>query len=443
MKRKMMWLITSLLVLACLVITACSPAAPAAPQLPTSPTAGAVTIAPAAAKETIIRWRPRPGNQAEHDAYQAINTELNQKLSAQGFQLQYDPAPTQGYVDQFLSEQAAGNLPDIVWMDGANFGDAAAQGYALDLSSLVNADARFTLGAFNAAAVRELQQGGKLWGLPADISTLVMYYNKDLFRAKGLEDPASLAAKGQWNWDTFRSAALALTDPAAKQYGFALNNDWGPWGWFVLSGGGSFYNSDRTTCNLTDPGSIAGLQYMSDLFSKDHVGPPPNPQNENEFHAGSIAMFPNGRWMTPRMRQDGFDWGVVEMPEGPAGKRTWLFWNAYLINARSQHPDLAWLALKELTSPEVQARLAQLGSIMPARTEVSVQDAFLNSRPPSDNSPFTTGLNYAQSQTALFTGKSTAVRQAYQTAVDRIEADRATPMDAASEACNTANPLLR
>ncbi len=49
-------------------------------------------------------------------------------------------------------------------------------------------------------------------------------------------------------------------------------------------------------------------------------------------------MFPNSRAMTAAMRQDKFEWGVVEMPEGLFGKKTWLFWNPYLIGAKTPRP---------------------------------------------------------------------------------------------------------
>ncbi len=389
-----------------------------------------------------IRWRIRPDNQAEQDIYQTINAELSKQLEAQGIQVQYDPAPAQGDYDQLASEYSTGSAPDIAWVGGANTGDFTSKGAVLDLKPLADADPNFKPTDYNDASMKELGQGGKLWGLPRDISTLVMYYNKDMFKAKGLEDPADLAAKGQWNWDAFRKAAIALTDPSTKQYGFSMSNEWGPWGWFVLSGGGSLYNGDRTACNLTDPGSIKGLQFMADLFLKDRVGPPPGADSETGFHAGSIAMFPNGRWMTPRMRQDQFDWGVVEMPEGPVGKKTWLFWGPYLISAQTQHPQEAWTVLKELTSPAVQARLAALGVNVPSNKDKAALDAFLNSRPPADNTPFLSGVDYAQTEMALSTANFGSVNAAYQTAIDRILADRATPEEAASQACDAANPLL-
>ena len=404
------------------------------------------TAQPAAKELVTIRWRTRPDNKAEQDVYQTINDELSKKLEAQGIKLQYDPAPVQGYFDKLTTEYSAGNAPDIAWVGGANTADYAPKGVVLDLKPLADADKSFNVANFYDAPMKELEQGGKLWGLPRDISTLVMYYNKDMFKAKGLEDPADLAAKGQWNWDAFQKAAIALTDPAKKQYGFSMSNWWGLWGWFVNSGGGSLFNADRTACNLTDPGSIKGLQFMADLFLKDKVAPPPGVEggvSETDFHAGNVGMFPNGRWMTPAMRQDKFDWGVVEMPQGPGGKKTWLFWGPYLISAKTKYPEQAWTVLKELTSPDVQARIAALGTNIPSNKAQAAVDAFLNSKPPADNTPFVKGADYANAEMALFTGNFGDIDEAYQPAIDKIFAGKSTPEQAAKQACDNANPMFK
>jgi multiple sugar transport system substrate-binding protein len=445
MNRKTTWIVLSVLVMSSLVLSACGGAAPATPAA--QPPAAQATTAPSATEPVTIRWRTRPDNKAEQDVYQQINDELNTKLAAQGIQLQYDPAPVAGYFDKLTTEYSAGNAPDIAWVGGANTADYTPKGVIMDLKPLADADKSFNVANFYDAPMKELEQGGKLWGLPRDISTLVMYYNKDMFKAKGLEDPADLAAKGQWNWDAFQKAAVALTDPAKKQYGFSMSNWWGLWGWFVNSGGGSLFNADRTACNLTDPGSIKGLQFMADLFLKDKVATPPGVEGgvaETDFHAGNVAMFPNGRWMTPSMRQDKFDWGVVEMPEGPAGKKTWLFWGPYLISAKTKYPEQAWTVLKELTSPEVQAKIAALGTNIPSNKDKAAVDAFLNSKPPADNMPFVKGADYANAEMALFTGSWGDINDGqYQPAIDKIFAGKATPEEAAKEACDNANPLFK
>ena len=160
--------------------------------------------------------------------------------------------------------------------------------------------------------------------------------------------------------------------------------------------------------------------------------------------AGSIGMFPNGRWMTPGMRENAkFNWGVVEMPEGPGGKTTWLFWGPYVVNAKTKYPEQAWTVLKALTSPEVQAQVAALGTNIPSNKDQAAVDAFLNSKPPDDNQPFVAGAAYAMAEIPLFTGNwGDIVNGITSRSIDKILADMATVEEAAKEACDGADPLF-
>ena len=54
------------------------------------------------------------------------------------------------------------------------------------------------------------QWGGKQQCLPQNISSLVVYYNRDLFRKAGLSDPAA-----NWTWPQFVATARRLTVDAA------------------------------------------------------------------------------------------------------------------------------------------------------------------------------------------------------------------------------------
>jgi ABC-type glycerol-3-phosphate transport system substrate-binding protein len=54
------------------------------------------------------------------------------------------------------------------------------------------------------------QAGDSLWGLPRDVSTFALYLNLDLLEEAGVEDPRELAARGEWNWDTFLATAIAV-----------------------------------------------------------------------------------------------------------------------------------------------------------------------------------------------------------------------------------------
>jgi multiple sugar transport system substrate-binding protein len=436
MNRKSMWIVCSLILIASMTLAACGGAVTQAPAKPAEP------------QMVTIRWRTRPDNQAEQDVYQKISDELSAKLASQGITLKYDPAPVTGYEDKLKTEFSAGNAPDIVWIPGASTADYAQLGVITDLKPLADKDSTFKITDYYDAPMKELQNGGHLWGLPRDISTLVIYYNKDLFKKYAVDDPATLAAAGKWDWANFERVSKELTHPADKIYGFSMSNWWGLWGWFVYSGGGNLFNADRTACGLTDAGSIKGLQFMSDLFLKDKVAPAPGVEGgvgETEFHAGTIGMFPNGRWMTPSDRQnDKFDWGVVEMPKGPGGNSTWLFWGPYVISAKTKYPDQAWTVIKALTSADVQAQVAALGTNIPSNKAKAAVDAFLNSKPPADNTPFIAGAAYAQAEIPLFTGNwGDIVNGQYQPNIDKIFASKATVEEAAKAACDGANPLFK
>lgn len=436
-----------LLVVLSLLLSACGGAAPAT-TAPAEPTEGATTGgeegATTGGEEVTIRWRTRPDNQEEQNVYQAISDEIDAKLA--NVKLVYDPAPVQGYMDKLVTELSAGTAPDITWIPGASTADLASKDVLLDLMPEVNKDSSFKLTDYYEAPMKELERDGKLWGLPRDISTMVMYYNKDMFKAKGLEDPAELAAKGEWNWDNFLKAAEALRDESAGTYGFSFSNWWGLWGHFVYAAGGSLFNEDRTACGLDTPEAIAGLQFMSDLFNKYNVAPYPGAEGgvgETEFLAGQVGMFPNGRWMTPGVRQNAkFDWGVVEMPEGPGGDSTWLFWGPYVISAKTANPDAAWQVLKELTSPAVQAKVAALGTNIPSNKDEAAKQAFLDSKPPEDNSPFLAGAEYAVAEIPLWTGNwDEIVNGIYQPKIDELLAGggKVTAEEIAKAACEEAN----
>ena len=92
------------------------------------------------------------------------------------------------------------------------------------------------------------------------------------------------------------------------------------------------------------------------------------------------------------------------MPQGPGGKTTWLFWGPYVVSAKTKNADAAWQVIKELTSPDVQAKVAALGSNIPSNKADSAKQAFLDSKPPADNSAFIKGADYAVAEIPLWTG---------------------------------------
>jgi multiple sugar transport system substrate-binding protein len=424
--------------------TAESPAAAGSPQAggeaaspgAASPSASAGASQAAGGSGTTIRWRTRPSDAAEQGVYQELADSATQALADQGITVQYDPGVNQGYFEKLKTELASGNAPDIFWIGSVELADFVNTGKVLDIKPFIDGDSEFNIEDFNQLTIEQLTRDGKIYGLPRDVSTMVVYYNEDLFREAGLPTPRELSEQGNWNWDTFQESAQTLTDPSKQQYGVGWGNWWGPaWGWFVNAAGGSLFNEDRTACALNTPEAIAGAQFARDFYEQNQRPLGDDAEVENLFNTGKVGMLWSGRWTTPGVRQNAqFNWDVAEMPQGEA-ESTWLFWGPYLINADTANPEAAWEVLKQITSAEAMAKVAELGTNIPARTNQEAVDAFLNSTPPENNQAFIAGTEYAVAEAPVWEGNWADFSAEVQSLWDQMIAGQITPEQWGQQAC--------
>lgn len=348
-----------------------------------------------------LRWRTRPDNQAEADVYAQVSQTIDSNNDA--LTLEYEPggSETSSYQDVLKTELASGTAPDVFWIPGTDVADFAKRGLILDLREIADASEDYAGDdAYYPGPMEFLtydpesgESGEALWGLPRDVSTFALYLNLDLIEEAGAEDPRELAEAGDWDWEAFRDVGekVAALDPEIKGYG--MNSWWANFGYWINAAGGSFFDEDRTACALDSAEAIAGLEFMKQLY-EDDIAVPFGEDAEPPFLAGQVGMFMNGRWATPGTRSSAdFDWDVVKLPDGPAGPSNWLFWGAYVVNAETEHPEAAFELLTELTSPEIQSTIAELGANIPSRTDdASAEEQFLTYTPPANNQAFLDGL---------------------------------------------------
>ncbi|MFN8377443.1 MAG: sugar ABC transporter substrate-binding protein [Anaerolineae bacterium] len=364
--------------------------------------------------QPTLTWRTRPDNQAEIDVYTAINEQVQALMPGVTLEYQAGGTETAGYQDTLLTEFAAGNAPDVFWIPGTDIARFAKAGAILNLADIAAADANFDVNVFYPQQVQELSHDGALWGLPRDASAFALYYNKDLFDEAGIPYPTEQLANGDWTWDSFAESAAAISDLGDEIYGFGMNAWWANPGLFINSAGASFFNEDKTACNLNNQETIDALNFMRSLYANESAVPY-GTDSEPPFLAGNVGMFLNGRWATPNMlAQADFNWDVAEVPVGPAGQSNWLFWGAYVVNANTANPEAAWELVKNLTSTDVQAQVTALGANIPSRMGEDAVAAFLASTPEIDSAVFTNALaNYAVPEAPLWTGDWSQIDAAY------------------------------
>ena len=143
------------------------------------------------------------------------------------------------------------------------------------IDGLAGDDGKAWLDGFYPAFMENSRTGGKTWGVPFQRSTIVMYWNKELFKEAGL-DPD----KAPQNWDELVSFAKKLTKTDAS-------GNVSTWGVKIPSSGFPYWlfqglttpndtilmNEAGTETFFDKPGSIEALQFWVDLSAKHKVMP--------------------------------------------------------------------------------------------------------------------------------------------------------------------------
>jgi multiple sugar transport system substrate-binding protein len=272
---------------------------------------------------------------------------------------------------------AGGAPPDLFLLNYRFYAQFAAKDQIHPIDErLADTDA-FEEDDFYAEAMDAFRYDGRLQCLPQNISSLVVYYNRDLFEAAGVPLP-----RAGWTWEQFTDAAVELTDEDAGGYGLGVEPTLIRLAPFVWSNGGELVKRDLSGFDLDTPQASEALREFMLLRSAYGVIPSEEEveaqDDEARFMEGKTAMILSSRRSTPTFRTiSGFEWDVAPLPqfEQPAGI---LHSDAYCITAGSDQKDAAWRFTEFALGPEGQRITARAGRTVPSLKEVAASDAFLD-----------------------------------------------------------------
>lgn len=138
-----------------------------------------------------------------------------------------------------------------------------------------SADDKKWIAGFYKGFMENSQTEGKTWGIPFQRSTIVMYYNKNLFKEAGLNPDQAPA-----NWNEMAEAAKKLTKRDASgnvtQWGVKIpSTGFGYWMFQAISASNDtiLMNSAGTKTYFDQPGAVQALQHWVDLTTRDKVMP--------------------------------------------------------------------------------------------------------------------------------------------------------------------------
>jgi sn-glycerol 3-phosphate transport system substrate-binding protein len=221
---------------------------------------------------------------------------------------------------------------------------------------------RAWLGSFYKAFMLNSQSGGKTWGIPFQRSTMVLYWNKELFKAAGL-DPNKPPA----SWAEMRDMAAKLTvkDASGKvtQYGVQIPSSGFPYWLFqglAIQNGVSMANDAGNAVKFDDPGVIEALQYWVDL-AKTGVHPPGIVEwgtTPKDFFEKKVAMMWTTTGNLTNVRNNAkFEFGVAMLPAGKKRGSPTGGGNFYISKkATPAQQEAAFRFAKWMTQPERAAK---------------------------------------------------------------------------------------
>ncbi|WP_336921653.1 sugar ABC transporter substrate-binding protein [Aquipuribacter sp. SD81] len=293
--------------------------------------------------------------------------------------------PAQDITQELSQGFAAGDPPDLFYVDAGAFGDYAANGnlypYAEQLAD--NED-------FYPSLRQAFTYEGTQYCAPKDFSTLALQINTAAWEAAGLTDEDIPST-----WEELQAVAEQLTTD--DQAGLVIGQGRDRAGAFLVQNGGWWLDPETGEVTATSEANVEALQYVQGLLESGVAVLPAEVDSGwggEAFGTERAAMTMEGNWIRGAMSNDypDVEYTVVELPEGPAGKGTLQFTQCWGIAAESPDQAAAVSLVEHLTSPEQQIAFAEAFGVMPSRQ--AAEEEYVAAFP--DDAPFIAGGEYGQ-----------------------------------------------
>jgi raffinose/stachyose/melibiose transport system substrate-binding protein len=276
--------------------------------------------------------------------------------------------------DQVEQQQmAAGGGPDIVLMDGPTNAQEYASAGWLEPIDKYKTQISWQDQIF-PWALNTMYHKGQLAGLPVEYESLVVYYNKDMFKKYGWSIPT--------NYNQLVSLCKQIQSKGIMPFSFgnsdfktadewwlseAFNQTLGAPAFKQVLEGNVPWNSPKMAEAVTKLVNMWQAGYINDKKSFGITGDTAT----NLFVQQKAAMKMEGTWLIPTLQQDkpNFEWGAFKMPAWSDGVQANLplaIGEAVGINKSSKHPQEAAELINWMYSSENDVKqLEQFGTFSP------------------------------------------------------------------------------
>ena len=322
------------------------------------------------------------GDPEEIEAYRAVITAFNR--SQTGIDAELLPfADRDDLIVRLSTSIAGGEPPDLFLMNYRYYGQFAARDALEPVDTYLEGSEAFSAEDFFGTAMTPFQWQGRQMCLPQNVSSLVVYYNADLFADSDLPLPAQ-----GWTWDDMVRSARALTrdddgDGTTDVYGLGVDPEIIRLAPLIWSNGGSLVDDEAAPTRFDfDAPAVTAMQRFIDLRSLHEVTPTDEEAEsedlETRFLNDRLGMLMESRRVVPTLRTiSSFGWDVAPFP-GMRERVSVLHSDAYCITAGSDAKDASWRFIEFALGPDGQRITAEAGRTVPSLRSVADSDAFLD-----------------------------------------------------------------
>lgn len=345
--------------------------------------AGTAFAGSAAAQTELTLWSHNAGNPIEVEILNRIIADFNE--SQEDWRVSVENFPQISYNDSVIAAALAGNLPDILDVDGPIMPNWAWAGYLRPLP-IDEAELEGYLSGAKGYWDDELYSIG-FWDAAVAMMTRQSILDEYDIRTPTLDEP--------WTQEEFDAALVTLKESGDFEYpldlGMADKKEWYPYAFapFLWSFGGDLVDRDDYQSAegvLNGDAAIEFGEWWQSLFERDLVPGTSQDMADHDtgFLTGDYALSWNGNWNALRAL-DEFD-DVLFLPapdfgEGPKiGAASWQF----AVSAQTEHPDGAADFLEFAMQDKYLAEFADRAAVIPPTegaaemTELFAEDGPMN-----------------------------------------------------------------
>ena len=235
-----------------------------------------------------------------------FNAENDKKIT-----IEMDIMPWDNFNEMLPTAVTSGTAPDFALMQARDTPQYVQNGALQPMDSFWEFEG-VDKSDFNEESINMGILDGKQYSIAMQLQTFYLYWNKDIFKAAGL-DPEQPPK----TWDELVEIAPKLADPEKNVSGFLVPYNIGNvlFSW-IKSAGGNVLNDDYTKSEINSPENLEVLKTMQSLV-QEQGGPDviSNPEIFNLMNAGQLGMLIAPPFMVSGLETNEINFGVTSIPQ--------------------------------------------------------------------------------------------------------------------------------